>query len=294
MASTGQKWLIGCGIGCGVVILIVLLLIGAGAFLVRDTVKNFKAVETITEQLEAEYGTVESFCPPADGGITGDRIGRFVAVRDSMLDISGDIATRVDDMMKNIDRMENDEVNSFGDVLQIIQKGAGVLPQLADFYYTRSSALLANEMGLGEYLYLYVTIYFGFLEHNPGDGPPFKLMDHHRRSGVTWNDDKDEDLSQEEVIERRRIWVSSIVRDLMLDMLTCQLENLEESDTTDHSLKQALMHEIEALKEDKDRLVWEDGMPRALTRNLEPYRIELELRYDTLLNPLEIMGELDD
>ncbi|NQT25688.1 hypothetical protein HQ585_10055 [candidate division KSB1 bacterium] len=295
MASTGQKWLIGCGIGCGAVILIIVLLVGGSFLLVKNTVQDFKAVEAITEQLEAEYGTVESYCPPADGVISIDRIEQFIAIRDSMLVVSEDIAERVDELSENIDRLENDDVKSFKDVFKLISKGAGVVPQLADYYLTRNQALLANEMGTGEYFYLYITIYYSYLGHDPGDGPQFKLMDNkHRRRGVNWNTEDDDDLTPVETIENRREWVTTLVRDLMLPMLECQMESLQQSGHADNTWKNALAREIQALHSDPDRLVWQDGLPRTLTQNLSIYRDELDSRYDAMLNPLEVMAELDD
>jgi len=295
MASTGQKWLIGCGIGCGAVILIFLLIAGGSFFLIKNTVQDFKAVEAITEQLEDEYGTVESYCPSAIGVISADRIERFIAIRDSILGISGDIVSKIDELSENIDRLENDDVKSIKDVFQIISKGAGVVPQLADYYFTRNQALLTNEMGPGEYFYLYITIYYSYLGHNPGDGPQFKLMDkrQHRR-GVDWNTEDNDDRTPEEIIENRREWITSLVRDLMLTMLECQMESLEQSDHVDRIWKNALTREVKALRSDPDRLVWQDGLPRTLTQNLSVYRDALELRYDAMLNPLEVMAELDD
>jgi hypothetical protein len=294
MASTGQKWLIGCGIGCGAVILIILLLVGTGVFFARKAVRGFRAVEAVSEQLESENGTVESYCPPADGVIAVDRIERFIAVRDSMLEISTEIGARVAELSDNIDRLENEDVKSFRDVLQIITRGAGVVPQLADFYFTRNRALLKNEMGLGEYLHLYITIYYRYLGNNPGDGPPFKLMDNeHQRRGLDWEGGDGDDLTEEEIVENRRIWVTSFVHDLLLPMLECQMESLNESGYADRVWKTALAREIQALRSDPDRLVWQDGLPKAVIMNLPPYREQLQLRYDAMLNPLEIMSEMN-
>lgn len=295
MASTGQKWLIGCGIGCGVIILLILLLIGTGVFFASKAVQGFKAVEEVNEELETRYGAIDSYCPPADGGITDDRIVRFVAVRDSLIEVSGEITDRINELSDNIQRLENDNVKSFSDVFQMITKGAGVVPQLADYYYTRNRALLANGMGPGEYLYLYFTVYYGFLGYDPGDGPPFKIMDHHnRRRGLDWESGDEDDLSEAEIRANRRLWVISMVHELMLPMLECQLDSLETCGAVNRGWKRALNREVEAMRADPDRLVWKDGLPSALSDPLAPYRTELALRYDAMLNPLEVMTALDD
>lgn len=295
MSSTGQKWLIGCGIGCGAVVVLILLLIGTGVFFTRKAVRGFKAVEATSQRLEAEYGAVESYCPPPDGGVSAGRIERFIAVRDSLADVSGEIAERIAELSDNILRLENDEVKSFGDVMRVITRGVSVVPQLADYYATRNRALLEHGMGPGEYLYLYFTIYYAYLGVDPGDGPPFKIMDHGgRHRGLDWETGDEDDLSGEEIRANRRLWITSTVHDLMLPMLECQLESMEMSSMADPAWRRALGREVEALRTDPNRLIWADGLPPTLFAPLSLYRVELTMRYDAMLNPLEVMSTMDE
>ena len=84
MSNTTTKVLAGCAVGC---LLIVLALGGLGWMgyrWARTAAEVVEAAERAEDRLEAEYGLVREFTPPADGRVAADRIEAFLAVRELM------------------------------------------------------------------------------------------------------------------------------------------------------------------------------------------------------------------
>jgi len=52
-----------------------------------------------------------------------------------------------------------------------LKAGFGFTGSLAEYLRERGTALLDQEMGLGEYLYLYSVVYYSWLGKDPGAGP---------------------------------------------------------------------------------------------------------------------------
>lgn len=285
MDETGKKILIGCGIGCGVIVVLFLLLCGTGAFLVKDTIQSFRATEVSNENLVAVYGQIEDYCPPADGRISAERIETFLAVRSGMDSIYLDMEKGIDDFTQDI-RDVQDSDKSFWKIVGIIRKGFSALPGLANFYTVRNEALLEAGMGDGEYLYLYITIYYAYLGKSITDGPEFKIFGRDENGNRDWSDDESETV--EEVQAQREDAIITKSRRLFLIWLDCQLESLEASGDSGRAWKRALVKEIDALETDRHRLVWEDGLPSVIRESLEPYHDRLMNSYIPLLNPFEV------
>ena len=55
MASTNQKWLIGCGVGCGMVLLVTALIGGGIFFAVKDVVKEAESIDGSFEAMEEAF-----------------------------------------------------------------------------------------------------------------------------------------------------------------------------------------------------------------------------------------------
>ena len=306
MSSNSSKWLIGCSIGCSILILLIVIVGISGYFFIKDKVEVFKNMETTMESLEDKYGKIRDFCPDPDGAITPERIEAFLAVRDSMIFIRRHIEQTLDTISTEI-RIRGEvkqptdtlyesksEKKSSWQVLKIIRKGIGAMPKLAEFYMIRNRALLDAEMGLGEYYYIYVLAYYSWLGKSPSDGPAFQLMgenkyykyDWHKRDEIENKDNWDD----EHIREERRYRIIKRINRMFLPMLRCQLEELTKRSSSEYqkSWKKALEFEITALESDRDRLPWQDGLPKVLTASLNPFRERLEASYSEMLNPVEI------
>ena len=292
MATNSSKWLVGCGIGCGVVILIGIILIGVGYLFVKDTVSGFKETEASMKAIEEIHGDVEDFCPEPDGMIPAERIEIFLAVRDSMEWVGEEMVETLGTLVQDIDEVERRD-SPFWRILGIIRKGAGAIPQLAEYFNTRNERLLDEGMGLGEYYYIYVIGYYSWLGKSPSDGPDFPMMGGEEGRGYGWRVDDDEREAVEDVFEERGYRIRRRVRRMLLPMLRCQLEALQ-SDRSYRRMETwrlALEEEIEALEDDRDRLPWEDVLPAIIRDSLRPYRARLEASYNRLLNPLELQPD---
>jgi hypothetical protein len=167
MASTGKKWLIGCGGGCAAIIVIsILALIGAGVMFKRPFDKAIDAREI----LDTTYGTGEDFVPPVDG-LSPDRIKRFLAVRKGLEELCGDFEAIGEDFehMEKLDSAGDEPstgevLKGVGNILGSVMQMPGLIGKLA---VRRNELLLENEMGLGEYTWIYVLAYHSWLGYDP-------------------------------------------------------------------------------------------------------------------------------
>ncbi|MEN8165809.1 MAG: hypothetical protein ABFS37_16890, partial [Acidobacteriota bacterium] len=170
MAGTGKKWLIGCGVGCGsFVVLMVLISIGGSLFMMRPFDRAVKAQKELT----SEFGSRADFVPQPDG-ITLDRLERFLAVRRAVMascETFEGVAERFDAM----GALENsDEDPALGDVFKgvggIMGGIFGMVGEIGKVTEVRNAALQENEMGLGEYTWIYMLAYNSWLQKAPNTG----------------------------------------------------------------------------------------------------------------------------
>jgi len=286
MGNDASKWLMGCGIGCAALIMIIML-VGLGSFLlVKDTVEDFEEMGRTVSEVREEFGAPGSFVPDPSGTLLPERLEAFLQVRDVTLPIREEITESIRSVTSSIDTMENEGESFFG-VLNIITTGAGALPKVATFHRVRAQALLDVKMGMGEYGYLYVLVFYSWLGKSPGDGPPFTLIS---RDG-----EDNESESEEEVRARRRRLIITEVRRLFISILengaeSCQQPDVESSD----EWCEALAAELKALQIDSDRIPWQEGIPVSLEEPLARYRGELDASYSELVNPLELVESIND
>jgi hypothetical protein len=113
-----------------------------------------------------------------------------------------------------------------------------------DYVTARNEALLAQEMGLGEYTWIYVVAYHSWLGH-----PPVKAIEGRSRKNVF----------HDRVLPQVR------------EMIRRHLAGAAGSPTA-----VAWRSELEALDDVRERIPFEDGLPRELEDSLEPFRDELE------------------
>lgn len=284
-SSATKKWLIGCGIGCGVIILIIVILIASGYFFIKNIVDEFKDTEAMTEVLTERFGRIPDFCPNPEGTIRPERIEAFLSARKAFQPIREEIAKSMEALSrkKDIDDVEMGKPRS---MFTLIRLGFGLIPQTAEFIKTRNEALLEAGMGLGEYYYIYVVAYYSWLGKNPEDGPGFQIVGPDENEDfATWGQEDSKEMRRERMLRR--------INRMLLPMLHNQLEKLQTEGgiVTSGDWPQTLETEIEALEEGRERLVWQDGLPEAITTSLIPFEDRLDASYNPLTNPLELMIE---
>ena len=282
-SSKTKKWLIGCGIGCGVVILVFIILGTAGYFFIKDIVKDFQASETLMNTLTDRYGAPREFIPDPDGAIRPARIETFLTVRSTMAPAMEEMERAIN-ILSKMENKDRDTEEPSPNVFTKIKTGFGFAPQIAEFYRSRNQALLDNEMGMGEYYYIYVMSYYSFLGKSPADGPPFRVDDQSSRGTIMFSERHSE--NQE---DRMDSMLRRVHRQIFL-ILQNQYKRLTEADVSraKEKWRTALAAEIKAMESDRYRLPWGDRLPDILKTSLEPYRSRLESSYNAMLNIFEV------
>lgn len=285
MAGSGKKWAIGCGIGCGLILLLIGGIGTVGYFGVREVVKRAETIEEAGDELVAEYGQPDEFQPRADGVIPADRIEAFLAVRQGMMPAR----TELGELLAVLGGDE--EAKKSASMMNKITAGLKLVPSLLTFAGERNRVLLAEGMGLGEYMYVYTLSYYVLLEHDPTDGPDFKVTgpDDEDEGSIHWNV---QTSSGGDVYEQRDEHVRTSMNNLMTDLARNQLRALEaiaDDEFTDlpSGWRQDLATELELMEDERLRLLWEEGLPAQIRQSLEPYRGRLDAEYDPLLNAIE-------
>ncbi len=281
--GAGRNWLLGCGIGCGVVLLVFVLVAGGSFFVLRDAIRGFKQLEESQTTLVAEHGRIADFQPRPDGRIPAERIVAFLAVRDTTAEKRDELARAL-----NVDMpaLKDDGQKGVGKMLRGLKAGFGFTGSLAEYLRERGAAMVAQDMGLGEYLYIYSLAYYTWLGKDPGAGPAELNVDLESRRNkrvMVWGEDQG-DWSKPEV---RRQRLRLMVHDHLLPMLESQLAAVDVA--ADPAWRGELAAEIERLRAEPGRLPWQDGLPAPLRESLEPHRAQLEAQWSDAANMLEIL-----
>ena len=154
------NWLIGCGVGCGVVLLVLIALGVGGAFFLSNTVSGFEEAVKAGAALEELYGEAEEFRPAADGSIPESRMRAFLAVRDSTMPQRDRVAEAFNALPMSDAKARELEDQPFseklGSIFRITSSAMGLGARIGDFFAARNQAMLGEEMGFGEYSYIYV------------------------------------------------------------------------------------------------------------------------------------------
>jgi hypothetical protein len=167
VASSGKKWLVGCGVGCGAVILLAILLsVGGSLFMMRPFNKAIDA----QKELIAEFGEREAYIPPPQG-ITPERIEAFLAVRGAVWPMCAEFR-KVGDSFTAMEELERGgEDASKGEIFKAVGNLTGgifgMVGNMGRFTHLRNQALLDQGMSLGEYIWIYVLVYNSWKGHLP-------------------------------------------------------------------------------------------------------------------------------
>jgi len=273
-SNTAKNWLIGCGAGCLLVVLGIVAIFAAGVMFVRDTASGFQTAVEIRAEMEQRFGTTGEFTPWSGGEIPADRIETFLTVREGTQAERQDLADNFAAIpMSETEARELDSKPSGEKALSIFKilgSALGLGGEMGEFFAARNDALLTQEMGLGEYTYLYVVIYYGWLGHDPDEGP---------QTG------RDEDDRVE--VRLGQMQTNSRALDDLLSMMRNQLE--QDSSGAAEEWLELLRAEVEAMEHDSGRYPWQDGLPPSIAASLEPHRQRLAASYDPISNAFELV-----
>jgi len=283
MEKSTKKWFMGCGIGCGVIVVILLVLLVLGFFFVKDMVYKFEETGELTNSLKDLYGEIEDYTPSPDGRISYERMEAFLYVRESMALVRDKLEYSISILDSTRKQEGREDVKRPGQVIRAVKAAFGLIPGIGDFYAQRSQALLDVEMGLGEYMYIYILSYYSMLEKPPGDGPGFHLVQNDKE----WRFDE---WDKEDNIEERNVMMTERINQLILSMLKNQLPQLDSPATTseEDEWRGAFLAEIQSLEGDVRRIPWQDGLPFVIEASFRPFPTRLENSYSSMVNILEL------
>jgi hypothetical protein len=285
-SSNTKKWLIGCGVGCGVMILIAVVLVVTSVFYVRDLVKGFEESNAVMKTLTDRYGKITEYTPNPDGTIMPDRIEAFLRVRERLIptleQISDSIYVLSDGEWGGKEIPEEEQSST----INKIKTGLNLIPQISEYYANRNLALLEEEMGPGEYFYIYVITFYSWLGKPLTDGPDFQIgEDNERPRFRDWDDEESREIRRDQILRRMHRMILPMMKNQYIKMMEAPPEEIDET------WRSALEAEIAALDEDRYRLPWEDGVPESIADSLEPFRSRLEESYSSITNMLELAIE---
>jgi len=254
MAKQTVRWIKWGAFGCVGVVLIFL------ATLLITTLLTGMGYRRATEAravLDQRFDTQDEFTPTAT--IEADRMERFLEVRRSLQPLCP-MVSKHQQLFARFAGLGPQQDRSFADTLRDARQTLTV-PFLigrdfGDYVTRRNKVLLSNEMGLGEYTWIYVTAYHAWLGHSPA------------RLFAT--------ADRPDVYEQR---VNRQVREMVT-------RHAARGETTDLVAWRA---EAEALGADSTRVVFDDGLPPALEASLLPYRAKMMELYCPAAGGLEVV-----
>jgi hypothetical protein len=266
-----SKWLWGCGLGCAGLLALFVIIVVLGASLVKDSRRGFEAAENTRRNLEERFGAPGDFIPAADGSIPAERLEIFLAVREATQEYRTHIIRFFSSIPMNGNAGQELDARPFGEkiksIFQTVSSAVGMGEDIAHMLEARNQALLDKGMGLGEYTYIYILAYYSWLGHSPGDGPGRNV----NTSSVM-------------------VHSQSQRHDDLIRMLSNQLDSAADAGDTEEwdQWRADLSGEIEKMKNNEERVPWEDSVPRKTVESLEPFRDRLEETYSPITNPFEL------
>jgi hypothetical protein len=273
MDERSSSWLVNCGIGCGV-LLVILIGVGiVGAVYLKRSFQGITDATDAQEKLVEALGEPTDFAPAPDGVIPGDRMERFLAVRESLVEAT----QRIEELLSNFPPKELEEEGPvLGKIFSAVKGAASLINPIAEFVAQRNQTLLREEMGLGEYLYIYSLAYYSLLGHSPQDRPEISEVQGDSGVRVEIFNDKDSEYNPERLRRRYRRFIIPI------------LENQLEVARQGQYPTEALESELGSLKKHPGRKAWQDGLPPAIEQSLLPFRNRLEATYNKTTNCFEL------
>ena len=275
MSNTTTKVLAGCAVGCLLVVVALGGLAWMGYRWAKTAAEVVEAAERAEQRLEAEFGLVREFTPPA-GRVATDRVEAFLAVRDLMAPQREALAESVEALAPAAEKG-----GAVGG-LRAARAGISMAPRLLEFARARNEALLEIGMGPGEYAWIYWLTYHAWLGHPVGES----LLDDIMEARVESDSSMHMHIDGMDVEHMERM----LRRDL-----EAMLRNLEGTITADPEraeLKEMVASELAALDADSSRMPWAEGLPDAFLVGLDPYRERFDGSYSPATNPFELL-ELD-
>ncbi len=245
------------------IVFIVLATVVMGLYLLMAPIRDSKQLE---QALIDQFGHSSDYVPAASGFVPAERMEHFILVRQSVQTSCTDFQTvlkeirafEAPDTYKELPADEKMEqgISGFKNMLS-------AAPKFLEFINQRNSTLSSQEMGLGEYIYIYLAVY---TEQLAGE-------------------------ADSAYAGTEEAYVSPRVRAEFSKMLTHQLDAIEAAGSADirDGLEQAITSEITRLMQDNNEPPWAHGLPESLQESIAPFQQRLENLYCSGIVKIELM-----
>jgi len=214
--------------------------------------------------LEERFGDHGAFTPAADGVVEEDRVLAFLQVREALSEIHGEIE-EIDSEMGSFEELADGEEPPMMEALPAIfglTKSMMGLPWIfGEIERSRNRALIEVEMGLGEYIYIYMLAYHDQLVAPTQEANLFGASA-----------------------------ANSRVRANLREMIQGQLAAARAAESADEGLVAALAVEVQALDADDRRIPWQDGLPAQIAASFAGHRERLDSTYSAAAAEFELLN----
>lgn len=235
------------------VLVTIVFFIAAGIYFVLVPIQQSKRLE---QALVERFNWANEYIPPASGIIPPERAEKFIRVREAVQPNCAIFQGILDGVMK-LESMESNPDMSAGEKasesIESLQSMFSAAPNFLEFMDARNNSLLIEEMGLGEYMYIYLAAYAPQL--------------------ATEGDSR--------YADQKEAYISTRARNEYVQILGNQLTALETSgsNTSTRALVNTLQSEITALQNGSHTSPWPNGPPAMTDESLAPYREQLDNLY---------------
>ena len=243
----------------------IIFFLGAGTWFFIVPIQQSKRLE---QSLIDRFGWAPQYTPPVDGGIPPDRLERFIRVREAVQANCKTFQTIMDNVIR-LETLESDSNLSASEKasegFDSVKSMFSAPPTFLEFMDARNTALLAEEMGLGEYIYIYLAAYGELLAQE----------------------------SQGRYADQEEAFLSPRARKEYVQILGNQMAALQaadqDQDASSLTLIADLQAEMAALGDGSHSSPWPDGPPAETGDSLAHYHDRLSALYCEGIVQVEIL-----
>ena len=258
-ASKGKSKRYGC-------LLLILISCFVGVSAVYFLTSGIRDAKNIEQTLIDRYDWADRFTPSINGSIAPQRVEAFIRVREAVQSDCADYQAVLVSIGK-LEGLDSDQDESASEVASAGFEGLKSVfsagPRMINFSTSRNQALLSENMGLGEYLYLYLAAYGEQLANESSSG--FAKTEEAR------------------VSERARREFSQILTNQLLALQNSELQ------PSYPGLAENLRTEIEALSDGSHSSPWPRGSVGETRNSLAPYQPRINDLYCSGIAQIELL-----
>jgi hypothetical protein len=239
---------------------VAVFLLAAGIYFLFASTRESKRLE---QNLIDQFGWAEEYTPAADGKIPLQRLQAFLNVRVAVQSSCADYKEVLDGII-GLEEIETDTgmtgeekaSKSIGGLKSMI----GVGPKMLQFMEARNGSLQAEEMGLGEYFYIYLATYGEQLAEAPSS--PYA--------------------------NKEEAYISTRTRNEYVQILNNQL-SITDSQPELQKFSELIRQEVDALESGSHISPWPKGPPALIRDSIAPFQEQLSDLYCEGIVSIELL-----